>query len=553
MNAHSPADPKGSAEGQPGKEAAQVHPARLGTRVFPRAESAILLLLIGMFLWRGFLPGWRSLNTDFPNYYLAARLYRQRFPMDRVYDWTWFIRQKDHAGIENPVVGFASLTLLSILPVEPLASLPPLAAKRLWLIVNLIFLGLIILLLNQISELGLRRVMILTFVALDPLSINFLYGQMHVLVLLLLTFAAWGYLRGRSATSGAVLAAASALKIYPAFFLFYFIRKKQWRAVFGLVAGCIILAGLSVALFGLEANRTYLFEVLPGSLSGTSLGPYAVRWNSLTALLRRLFIAEPELNPHPLMHYPTAFALLQPFCQVMLFVPFLWLANPRRRDAEQVRLEWGSFVALLLVLSTAPAPYHYCALILSATLIADYLARSRRMAALAAWVALYALVCLPIYRLMPSSPSGWHTLLSFPRLYAELALWFFLLLELNRAHDAPLNLRLRTREAAVFGSIFIFLYGAGAAAGLRSLRGQFDNYAGRVVSPLGSFMATEPAVGRGGTWFTSMTMTGFELTYLKGTHAQTFSFASDAFHPAWSSAVGQLWVELSGAKSRIVR
>lgn len=551
--AHSPAGQKGPAEGQPGSGAAQAHPARLGTKVFPRAESAILLLLIGMFLWRGFLPGWRTLNTDFPNYYLAARLYRQGFSMDRVNDWTWFIRQKDHAGIGNPLVGFASLTLLSVLPVEPLASLPPLTAKRLWLIVNLIFLGLVILLLNRISKLGLRRVMILTFVAVDPLSINFLYGQMHVLVLLLLTFAAWAYMRGRSATSGAVLAAASALKIYPAFFLFYFIRKKKWRAALGLVVGCSLLAGLSLALFGLEANRTYLFEVLPGSLSGTSLGPYAVRWNSLTALLRRLFIAEPELNPHPLMHYPTAFALLQPFCQVMLFVPFLWLANPRRRDAEQVRLEWGSFVALLLVLSTAPAPYHYCALILSATLIADYLARSRRMAALAAWVALYALVCLPIYRWTPSSPSGWHTLLSFPRLYAELALWFFLLLELNRAHDAPLNLRLRTREAAVFGCIFIFLYGAGTAAGLRSLRGQFDNYTGRVVSQLESFMATEPAVGGGRIWFVRLTWVGFELTSLQGTHAQTFSFASDAFHPAWSPRTHQLWVELAGSHSRVAR
>src|SRR5690348_5356688 len=459
---------KGPAIGQSGKEPAQVHPARLGPRAFPRAESAILLLLVGAFLWRGFVPAWRTLNTDFPNYYLAARLYRQGSALDRVYDWAWFIRQKDHAGIENPVVGFASLTLLSMLPVEPLASLPPLTAKRLWLIENLIFLGLVILLLNRISKLGLRRVMILTFLAVDPLARNFLYGQMHVLVLLLLTLAAWAYLRGLPGTSGAALAAASALKIYPALFLFYFMRKKQWRAVFGLGAGCILLAGLSLALFGWTANRTYLFEVMTRSLSGTSLDPYAVGWNSLTALLRRLFIAEPDLNPYPLMHYPPAFALLQPFCQVMLFVPFFWLVNPRRWDPEQVRLEWGSFVALLLILSTAPASYHFCALVLSGTLVADYLARTGKMPALAAWTGLYTLVCIPTYRWTPLSPSGWQNFLSFPRLYAELALWGFLLWELNRAHGTPVTLRLRTREAAAFGFIFIFLYGAGAAADFRS-------------------------------------------------------------------------------------
>lgn len=553
MIGHSPTDPKGSAEGQPGKEAAPVHPACLGTKVFPRAESAILLLLVGLFLWRGFLPGWRSLNTDFPNYYLGARIYRNGVPLARAYDWAWFIRQKDHAGMEIPIVCFAPFTLISVLPVEPLASLPPLTAKRLWLIVNLILLGLVILLLNRMSQLGLRRVMLLTFLALDPLSINFLYGQMHVLVLFLLTFAAWAYLKGLPATSGAVLAAASALKIYPALFLFYFIRKKQWRAVFGLVAGCALLAGLSLALFGWMANRTYLFDVLPAALSGTATNPYAVRWNSLTALLRRLFIAEPDLNPHALMHYPLAFALLQPLCQVILFVPILWLVNSRRQDTERGRLEWGSFVALLLVLSTVPAPYHYCALIVSATLVADYLARAGKITALAAWAALYALVCFPIYRWTPPSPSGWHTILSFPRLYTELALWFFLLLELNRAHETPLTLRLRSREAAVFGCIFIFLYGAGAAAGIRSLRGQFDNYTSRVVSQLGSIMATEPSVGGGGIWFVRLTWAGFELTSLQGAHAQTFSFASDAFHPAWSSATHQLWVELSGVHSRIVR
>lgn len=527
------------------------HPPRQGMKALPWAESAVLLVLIGLFFWFGFQPAWTNLNTDFPNYYLAARLHRQGFTLDRVNDWAWFIRQKDHAGIKNSIIGFVGLTLLSMLPVEPLASFPPLTAKRLWLIVNLILLGLVILLLARMSKLGLRRVMLLTFLALDPLLINFLFGQMHVLVLFLLTVAAWAYLRGRPATSGAALAVASALKIYPALFLFYFLWKKQWRAVFGLVAGCILLAGLSVALFGWAANRSYLFEVLPRLLSGTSLDPYAVRWNSLSALFRRLFIAEPNLNPYPLVNFPPAFALLQPICQAVLFVSFFWFVNPRRRNPGRDMLEWGSYTALLLVLSTAPSPYHYCALILSATLIADYLTQTGKMPALAAWIALYTLVCLPIYRWTPSSPPGWQAILGFSRLYAELGLWMFLLRELNRANDTPLKLRLRTREAAALG--FIFLYGVGAAAGFRSLRGQFENYSGRVIASSDSIMATDPVASRLGTWFVRLTSAGFGLTFLQGTNARNFNFDSDAFHPSWSSAGDQLWVELSGSRSRIVR
>ncbi len=50
--------------------------SRLGTRLasIDWAENILLAALVGVFIWRGFFPAWRSLNTDFPNYYLAARL-----------------------------------------------------------------------------------------------------------------------------------------------------------------------------------------------------------------------------------------------------------------------------------------------------------------------------------------------------------------------------------------------------------------------------------------------------------------------------------------------
>ena len=69
----------------------------------------MLLVLLAVFVWRGLIPGWRSLNTDFSNYYLASRLYRQGYPLKRVYDWVWFQRQKDHPGVEQPLVSFIPL------------------------------------------------------------------------------------------------------------------------------------------------------------------------------------------------------------------------------------------------------------------------------------------------------------------------------------------------------------------------------------------------------------------------------------------------------------
>src|SRR5271157_4874788 len=125
------------------------------------AEYLLLTFLLGLFLFRGFLPAWQSLNTDFRNYYIAARLYREGSSVLRVYDFTWFQRQKDHAGIGQCLVGFVPQTLLSALPILPLAAFPPLTAKRCWLLANVGLVALSALLLMQITQLGGWRILIL--------------------------------------------------------------------------------------------------------------------------------------------------------------------------------------------------------------------------------------------------------------------------------------------------------------------------------------------------------------------------------------------------------
>jgi hypothetical protein len=372
--------------------------------------------LAAVFVWRAFLPGWRALNTDFPNYFLIAHLYLQGYPLARVYDWAWLQRKKDHAGLPRRIVGFSPWTLFSVLPLVPLTSMPALTAKRCWLLANLLFLGFTGFLLRDMTRLAWRRIAILVFLALEPLRTNSLYGQYHVLLLLLLTLAAWLYLRGWPTSAGLVLGVGFGLKIYPVFFAFYFLRKKQWRALAGLVDGSFAMAALSLYAFGLEANRAYFTEILPRAMRGENMDPYNVDWNSLTALLHRLLIPEPDLNPHPLFHSPATYALIQPLCQALLFVPFLWLLRSSRADQSREKLEWGAYVAMLLVLSTNTASYHHCVLILTSVLVLDTLMEARRYAQAKAFLVLYILACLPLQRFLTRFSEGWRMLLAFPRL-----------------------------------------------------------------------------------------------------------------------------------------
>src|ERR1700748_3163848 len=75
-----------------------------------RTGEWLLLLAVCAFGCGRVLPrAWRHLNTDFPNYYIRARLLRECYSTHRLYEWVWFQRQKDRVGItrgDQPVVGF---------------------------------------------------------------------------------------------------------------------------------------------------------------------------------------------------------------------------------------------------------------------------------------------------------------------------------------------------------------------------------------------------------------------------------------------------------------
>lgn len=514
-----------------------------------RAEHVLLVALVILFIWKGLIPAWSSLNTDFPTYYLAARLYRQGYPVRKLNDWIWIARQKDHASIDRPVVEFSTPTLLSILPVVPFSWLTPLDAKRAWLVVTLILLLCAAYLIIRMTSLGTRRVALITFLAVDPLRLNFLYGQSYVLMLFLLALAAWLFFDKRQFACGLTLALGSVIKIYPVLFLFYFASKRQWRAILGMILGLLALGTLSLLLFGYEANRAYALEVLPRALRGEVIDPYSVEWNSLAALLRRLFIAEPDLNPHPLIFSPFAYALLQPLCTAFLLVCFLWASNSS--PSGSARLEWATLIVLLLVLSPVVGPYHFCMLILGIALGADALLKQGQREYTALILLVYAVACIPLYRWLEGFDSSWKIFLAFPRLYAMIALAGLSLWKLAGSVAQPF--RLRSGRAVSFGFLFVCITVVGALSNLRHLHGQFTNYAQRLTVKSDFLLSSEPLVSGDAIFFTRMARQGYEIGRLVRHVNTNFNLGMDTFHPAVDSSAGEVWAELASARSDIVR
>jgi hypothetical protein len=519
----------------------------------PWGEWAIVAVLLAWFAWHTLVPAWRELNTDFPNYYLAARLYRSGVSLARIFDWVWFQRQKDHAGIAWGVVGWGPLTPFSALVVAPLAPLSPLTAKRCWLVFDLALLAATLGLLRSVCQLALRRIALVAFGTVVPLRTNFVFGQQYVLVLFLLTLACFLYLRRKEAACAIVLAGATVLKLYPGFFLVWFVLKGRWRAALAFLCALLAFLSVGVALLGPEVLRVYATTVLPRALTGEVQDPYHPGNNSLTVLLRRLFVREPAWNPRPLVDAVGAYVVLQPIVQAALLASGLAILTSRRRGSVADAVQWAGCLVFPLVLSTAASTYHLCPLIAATSIAVDRLlsAGCRRYAALLA--SLHAAACVPFYTFAPASPSGWEIFLGVPRLYALLAYWAAFVFCLRRI-SPPFGPR-RPRERAMFVGGFVVLAGSGVRSAARHLEGVTATYALRLASgPLDqALVVAEPAASAGETWFSRMGDDGYLLDRFPRQLATRAPPGADFFSPTVGPGDGEVWVEIASRTSRVAR
>jgi len=360
---------------------------------------------------------WATLNTDFPNYYMAASLAHEGYDTSRMYEWPWIEREKDHRAIDIRVIGLLPITPFSTLAMWPLVGLKPLAAKHFWILLNLILLLPIAWMLRSLTGLSYLRIA-LAFSLSFPLHRNLMYGQFYVLLLLLIVAACWAYLRGHLRLAGSLVAIAAACKVFPVLLFVYFLRRRDWRALFwGAVSG-MAAASLSIAVFGWNVHRTWLLEILPWTLRGEGLQPYTTS-ASISGVLHCLFLSEPQWNPHPWHSSPLYFAVLLPLLQMLTLAPAILFIRRGEMAQSRVLLEWSALLTASLAISTIPASYNFVLMAFPVCVLAATLLQHKRYAWLAALVVAYLGIGFPLP--VPQSPAGLAVLLYVPRLWLMLS------------------------------------------------------------------------------------------------------------------------------------
>jgi hypothetical protein len=101
-------------------------------------------------------------------------------------------------------------------------------------------------------------------------------GQLSLMLVLLVAGDWITYRRGWPVLAGALLAAATAIKLFPGFLFLFFLLRRQWRVLISGAVSFILLTVLTAAVLGWEAYAAYLKEGLPEAAD------YRSAWGNLS-------------------------------------------------------------------------------------------------------------------------------------------------------------------------------------------------------------------------------------------------------------------------------
>jgi hypothetical protein len=489
-----------------------------------RSLARILALAcLALFLGRTFHKGWNIDESDFPNYYTAAVLVRHGEPLIKYYDWAWFQRQMNFAGIEEPLGTYIPQTPLTMLPLVPVAGFPAQTAKRIWLSVNLIFLIGGVWLLSRITSFRFEHIALILFAGYGTLQSNFLLGQYYIFLFFLLTLAFYFLQQKQWALSGAICGAVFALKLYGAPFLVYFAARRNWRAVAGMVGVIAFSAGVAVALFGWHDVNYFLRDILARAVDGDAGNPYHSATGTLTALLRRLFLREPELNPNPAWSAPWLFFFLRPFATIAILVYATAGVAANRMELDRRAFAW--FIIATLCAAPNLGSYAFILFLPPIVLLMEDAGKRERILL----VATYVLLGFPLR--LEWTPA-------FPKLWIFLALFFGVGWSFWRA--------LRARVAIALAVGVILLASIDARRHVTSYGSEPGRRFEQVMLRQGpaANLTSAFAVSQAGIFCQVIADGRYLLVWLHDGQSQKLRFDGEAFHPVAVAKDGPIYFEL---------
>jgi len=234
------------------------------SRLWP-IVTVLVLIVQTPFLILAFWPP-REVHSDFVQDWASARNVLNGLPAytEHTVALPRYVRAGGPAQSNLLVNAHPPTSVLLFLPFATLDYRPALLA---WNLSGLAMLGVSLMVVRRQLGVSLSSwsifpplcLLLICFPLLQQLS----QGQLN-LVLVLLVTGAWAAERsGRVGWAGAMIGAATAIKLFPGFLFLYFIVRRQWSALIAGLLSLVLLTGLTASILGPEVYPTYIHDVLP--------------------------------------------------------------------------------------------------------------------------------------------------------------------------------------------------------------------------------------------------------------------------------------------------
>jgi len=397
---------------------------------FNRPVALLLFVALAYVLAaRGIVPALSKVDTDFPNYFTAAKIVADGGNTDRLYDNGWFQDQMRRYGVGKPSEGeFKPFPPPTALMLVPLTRLKPLDALRVVTGVSVLCLVCSIFLLARILSWGLVDSAVFVLLAGYAVLGALRLGQPYILVSLSCILGYYACLKGRPLLAGMCFGLFTPIKYFPIVFLIYFAFRKEWKVVLGGATAILIVTSASIWVLGWKIHEDFLSSVLGNHLVAKLdlQDPFTASYQSFDSLFRRLFIFDATLNPQSLFAVPRlqGIAVLTTKVSILL-VAIATLVKLARRGADGATAPSIGILGVgTLLLAPATATYHFVLFWLPVGLLINY--GLRQGAPMLAYFILgaYALIGFFPYKFTaPFEGRGGLTVLAYPRLFLVLAIF----------------------------------------------------------------------------------------------------------------------------------
>ncbi|GGA99926.1 glycosyltransferase family 87 protein [Puia dinghuensis] len=151
--------------------------------------------------------------------------------------------------------------------------------------------------------------LVLPVIFFIPIVNNVFFGQSYLLLCCLLLEGFIAYKQDRAALSSLLWALAILLKVFPGVIFLFLLLRRKYRQTLWLAAACLLLLAISLLSTGWDGWKYYITEVLPKVNNGELNDSFTFVFQSAFMLLKKAFVFDALLNPHPLAQKPYLFLI----------------------------------------------------------------------------------------------------------------------------------------------------------------------------------------------------------------------------------------------------